>query len=80
MEPDDGNAQVQVQWDPSYLPPLFSGKSDEDFLTWVRKVELAVATYPHGAPPVAQLLGNRLDGDHCFFLLGSISTGHQKQL
>ncbi len=61
-QPDDGVAQVHVQWDPSYLPPLFYGKPEEDFLTWIRKLELAVQTYPHGAPPLPQLLGNRLDG------------------
>ena len=59
---NQGQNQVHVLWDPSYLPPHFSGKAGEDFNAWYRKIELAVKTYPHGAPALSDAIASRLDG------------------
>lgn len=61
-QPGPGEGNAGPQWDPTYLPPYFTGKEDQDFNQWYRKLEIAVNNYPVGAPPLANALPSRLDG------------------
>lgn len=60
--PDPDEGIVQPVWDPVYLPTAFSGKEQEDFNQWYRKLEIVIKNYPRGAPTLLQAIPSRLEG------------------